>query len=257
MGNNLEKWKQALWLKQNSLTAKSLPETNKYSPENLIDFLNRYDYVYIKHNNSGQGKGIFKVYKRKDGRICFNGFSLLNKPVKKCMAAIKDFHKVLHPYKKLGRLEDYIIQEGIQSFTYYGLPLGFRVHVQNLKGKWIIGGMYAKIGSPDIIDSGIFNFNIGSEIISIDELFSEHLHLNDVEERRLRNNLRKVAITAAEVIALQFPCREYGIDFGLKPTGKPMIYEVNTTPGIDGFSQIEYNTLWERIVKIRKLQRKD
>jgi len=82
------------------------------------------------------------------------------------------------------------------------------------------------------------------------------LHLNDVEERRLRNNLRKVAITAAEVIAIQFPCREYGIDFGLKPTGKPMIYEVNTTPGIDGFSQIEYNTLWERIVKIRKLQRK-
>ncbi|MBS4194898.1 YheC/YheD family protein [Lederbergia citri] len=256
MSNNLGKWEQKLLLSQNSITANSIPETIKYSPENLLDFLNRYDDVYIKHNNSGQGRGIFKVYKRKDGRYCFNGFSFQGKSINTCVAAIEDVHQVLHPYKNLGRLENYIIQEGIQSFTLNGLPLGIRVHVQNLKGKWLVGGMYAKIGSPATIESGILNFTRGAEVISMDELLSEHLKMNDARKTEVIKNLQKVAISAAIVIARQFPNREYGIDFGLDPKGKPVLYEVNTTPGINGFALIENKAPWKRIIEIRKLQKK-
>ncbi|WP_156450373.1 hypothetical protein [Sporosarcina sp. HYO08] len=36
--------------------------------------------------------------------------------------------------------------------------------------------------------------------------------------------------------------------------GTPILFEVNTTPGIVGFAQIENQVIWRRIVEIRKMQ---
>lgn len=257
MSDNLGKWIQSLLLQQNPITAKFIPETTHYSLENLVDFISRYDFVYVKHDSAGQGRAIYKVYKRNDGYYCFNGFTIQGEPINKCVAAIEDFHQLLHPFEKFGRLSgNYIIQEGIKSWLQNGQPFSIRVHVQNLEGEWVIGGMFGKIGIPETKDHGIANTHRGASVISIEELLMLHSKMDDSKKKEVIDCLKEVSITAAKVIASYFPNREYGIDSGLNRKGNPVLFEVNTTPGIGGFARIEDKTIWKRIVAIRKLQNK-
>lgn len=251
MKNGLGKWEQLLLLKQNPLTTNCIPESTLYSLENLIYLLNKYEHVYVKHNSTGQGRAIYKVYKRKDGNYCFNGFTMQGEEIKKCVTAIEDFHQVLHPYEKLGRLSgNYIIQEGVKSLTPNGHSLSIRVHVQNLKGKWIIGGIYGRIANED---HGIVNSNRGSQIVPIDELLSVYMMMNTTTKDQTIASLKKDSVLASEVIASHFPCREYGIDFGINLQGKPILFEVNTTPSISSFAKID-KEIWKKIIEVRKMQ---
>ncbi|MFO1442254.1 YheC/YheD family protein [Bacillus sp. Bva_UNVM-123] len=256
MNKDFGKWNQNLLLKQNRLIANRIPKTKKYSIENLSDFLSRFDNVYVKHDTSGQGRGVFKVYVGKDGRYCFSGFSISGKPLKQCVDTIKEFHRILRPYEKFGRLGKYIIQEGIQSVTRHRLPFGIRVHVQKHKGKWLISGMNAKIGTPATINSGILNFSRGAKVISIDELLTIHLKLDDRKKKQVIDDLEKLTISAAKIMDLHFPNKEYGIDFGINPQGKPILYEVNKNPGVAAFAKIENKVLLKRIMEIRRLEKK-
>lgn len=255
MSEPLGKWKQNVLLMENSLTTNSIPETSIYSMESLIDFISRYDFVYVKHDTSGQGRGVYKVYKNQDGQFCFKGYTLQGQPINKCVARIEDFHQFLHPLERFGRLSgNYIIQEGIKSITHNGKPICIRVHIQNLKGKWVIGGINGKIGMEETKDHGIINSGRSSQVISIDELLSLHYKIDDSEKQRVIDRLNKISTTVAQVIASHLPCREYGIDFGLKQNRQPVLFEVNTTPGINGFGKMENKSMWKRIVEIRKLQ---
>ncbi|MBW8352067.1 YheC/YheD family protein [Bacillus sp. IITD106] len=256
MNNDLGKWQQYLLLKQNPLTANSIPKTKKYSIENLLDFHSRFDNVYVKHDTSGQGRGLFKAYVGKDGKYCFSGFSISGKPIKQCVNTIKDFHRILRPYEKFGRLGRYIIQEGIQSVTRSGLPFGIRVHVQKHKRKWLISGMNAKVGTRATIDSGILNFSRDAKVISIDELLSKHLKLYDIKKKNVLADLEKLSISAAKTTDLHSPSKEYGVDFGINPKGKPFLYEVNRNPGVAAFAEIENKVILKRIMKIRRLEKK-
>ncbi|WP_170289768.1 YheC/YheD family protein [Cytobacillus depressus] len=257
MSHSLGKWKQSVLLRQSPLTAKNIPETNIYNLGNLLDFMSRYDFVYVKHSAAGQGRGIFKIYKTKDGSNFFSGFTLKGEPIKQSIAAIEDFHQILHPFEKFGHKSNYIIQEGIKSMALNGQPFCIRSHVQNLNGKWVIGGMFGKIGLAETKDHGIANTHQGAQVMSMDELLSIHLQMDDTKKDNVMDSLMDVSISAAIIIASQFPRREYGIDIGLNSHGKPIIFEVNMTPRIDGFALIEDKALWKRIKEIRKLQNED
>lgn len=253
----LGKWKQHLLLSQNPLTAKSIPRTALYSMTDLKDFISRFDYAYVKHDTTGQGRAIYKVYKQEDGRYCYNGYSIQGEPISKCGKVLTDFHQTLHPFERMGRMGNYIIQEGIQSFTPQGLPVSVRVHIQLLKGKWLIGGMNANIGTEGNLENGILNSHRGSAIITVNELLSSHWQMGESERHQLIRRIETLATSAAKVIAKQIPSREYGIDLGLNAELKPIIFEVNNTPGIGGFAKLENKSIWRRIVEIRKLQNEE
>ncbi|KXH81842.1 YheC/YheD family protein [Sporosarcina sp. HYO08] len=257
MDNILGKWEQHSLLRQNALVAKRMPKTILYSHQNVVDFVNRFQDVYVKHDVSGQGRGIFKVSKRSDGYYCFNGFSLQGKPIHQCVKAVRDIQKILHPMERLGRVERYIVQEGVPSVTYNGLLMYIRVHVQYVKGEWNIGGMNAKIGTPETSENGILNYYRGSEVISIDELLSVHLKLNDLEKAKILVQLKEIAIAAAETIALHYPDKEYGVDLGLTAKKEPVFYELNRNPCIKDFAEIDNKATLRKIMENRKLQKRE
>lgn len=254
MKQQLGKWKQYMLLKQNPLTTNSIPRTALYSMTNLKDFIHSFDYAYVKHDTTGQGRAIYKVEQREEGLFCYHGYSIQGIPVIKCVSALESFHQMLHPFERMGRMGNYIIQEGIQSFTPQGLPVSLRVHMQLLKGKWVVGGINANIGTEGNLENGILNAHRGSAIITIDELLSAHWQMDEVEKKQLVKDIRKVATSAAKVIAEQVPSREYGIDLGLNAELKPILFEVNHTPGIGGFAKLEDKSIWRKIVENRKLQ---
>lgn len=258
MGSNLGKWQQYVLLQQNPLTAKNIPDSTLYSLNNLLDFISRYDYVYVKHDTTGQGRAMYKVYRRNDGFFCFNGFNIQGEYYNKCVKAIEDFHQHLHPFEKFGRTGGtYIIQEGVKSLKPNGQPFHIRVHLQLLNGKWTVGGMFGMLGIGSATDTGIVNSHRGGQAISVDELLSAHLLMDNKETTNMIARLKSMSIAAAEVISPYFPSREYGIDFGINSNGEPIIFEVNITPGIGVFARIENKTIWRRIVEIRKMQDKD
>lgn len=258
LSKHLGKWQQYVLLQQNFITAKCIPETTLYSMNNLLDFLNRYDYVYVKHDTTGQGRAMYKVFKNSDGLFCFNGFNVQGEPNHKCVRAIKDFHKLLHPFEQFGRSNgNYIIQEGIKSLSKNKQPFHIRVHLQLLKGKWNVGGMFGMVGVGPATNTGIVNSHRGGQALSVDELLSTHLLMDTKEKMDVISCLNNISIAAAEVISPYFPSREYGIDLGIHYDGKPVIFEVNSTPGIGVFARIENKAIWRRIVEIRKMQSKE
>ncbi|KAB2329998.1 hypothetical protein F7731_21290 [Cytobacillus depressus] len=250
----LRKWKQYVLLGEHPLISKHLPETKLYTTENLSDLLERYEYVYLKNNRGGRGKGIYKVIKSNDGLYCFNGYPLSGKKIKKCVGNIEDFHPVLHPMDRFG---GYIVQEGIQSFTPDGHPLAIRVHVQTLNGKWLVGGMYGMIAMVNTMKNGVINRMRGAHVMTIDELLSVHLKLDETVKNEIINSLEKISILAAEVVSSEFSDIEFGVDFGISQSGNPIIFEINTSPAVGLFSKIENGEMGKRIKSIRKRHKKN
>lgn len=161
--------------------------------------------------------------------------------------------QLLHPFIKLGRESGpYIIQEDIQSYTRNGQPFAIRVHIQKLNNNWVIGGMYGATATSQARESGIVNSHRGTNVMTVSEVLSQMTNKKD-----LQNTIKKieeVASAAAKIIHSVLPCREFGMDFGVNQEGTPILFEVNTTPGIGSFARIENKRIWRRIVEIRKMQ---
>ena len=256
MKRTMGKWEQSVLLQQHPLIAKHIPETLLYSESNLEDFLNRYQSVYVKHDTTGQGRAILKIVKSNGGKYYVSGFTIQGKPVQKSVSKFEEIQQLLHPFLKLGRESGpYIIQENIKSHTQNGQPISMRVHVQKLNNNWVIGGMYGMCGTTDtrlVTDSGIVNPHTGAEVLTVSEILSQTTYKN--RQKEILKKIEEVAILAAKVIYSVLPNREYGIDFGINQEGKPVIFEVNTTPSIRSFAKIEDKKIWRRIVEIRKMQ---
>ncbi|MFS0689998.1 YheC/YheD family protein [Sporosarcina sp. 179-K 8C2 HS] len=253
MKRTLGKWEQSVFLQQNPLVAKHIPETLIYNENILDEFLNRYPSVYVKHNTTGQGRAILKIRKSNGGHYYVNGFTIQGKPIQKTVWRVYEIQQLLHPFIKFGRVSGpYIIQEAIQSCTENGQPLLIRVHVQKLKNDWVIGGMYGAIASKLATESGVVNSHRGATIMTISEALSLTKFKND--QKDTVKKLEEVAIAAAKVIYSVVPNRDYGMDFGVNQDGMPVLIEVNTTPGIGSFAKIENGAPWRRIVEIRKMQ---
>ncbi|WP_252504367.1 YheC/YheD family protein [Sporosarcina sp. Marseille-Q4943] len=253
MKKAMGKWEQSVFLQQDPVVARHIPETVIYNVDILDDFLNRHPSVYVKHNTTGQGRAILKIRKSNGGHYYVNGFTIQGTPVQQTVSTVTEIQQILHPFIKLGRVSGpYIIQEAIQSSTENGQPLLIRVHIQKLKNDWVIGGMYGAIASKLATESGVVNSHRGATVMTISEALSLTKFKNNQQDAVKK--LEEVAIAAAKVIYSVVPNRDYGMDFGVNQDGVPVLIEVNTTPGIGSFAKIENGAPWRRIVEIRKMQ---
>lgn len=245
------KLEQYRLLNTSQLTTRCLPTTAEYSLKNLELFLSKFDVIYIKHDTSGQGRGVFKVTKGQNKFHTLKGFSMQGKTVNQKLT-IEQIHKLIQPFERLGKLNPYIIQEGIQSVLKSGQPFSIRVHVQFVNGQWRVAGMYAMISTEQLKENGVANNYRGSKVFTTQELMQHYLKLKPTKERELLAKIRGISIRASEAMAKIYPSREYGIDVGLNEYLNPMIFEVNTTPSIRGFYHINPE-LWHDIVRARKI----
>lgn len=256
MKKSLGKWEQISLLQQHPFVAKHIPATIVYSENSLDTFLERYQSVFVKHDTSGQGRAIFNIRKDHGGKYFVNGFTIQGTPIQKSVPRVDDIRQLLHPFIKLGRESGlYIIQEDIQSHNQNGQPFSMRVHIQKLDNNWVVGGIFSTCGttrSDPMTESGIANPYRNAKVMPISEVLS-HTNVKNNQKTTVKK-IEEIAIAAAQVIHSVSPCREYGIDFGINQEGTPILFEVNTTPGIDEFAQIENKAIWRRIVEIRKMQ---
>jgi uncharacterized circularly permuted ATP-grasp superfamily protein len=255
LAHNIGKWEQAELLMNDLILSKSFPATEQYSKEGLLIFLDKFESVFIKPESGGQGRGIMRVSNEQGGGTHILGYSLQGKPIDKVIGNIEELHTILQPFAKFNRFRPYIIQEGIQSLTPAGQSLGIRVHVQLMNEKWVVGGMLGKL-----VDNGdgIVNRHRGARAVTIRDLLVDYLMMDPQLAIETEEHASLICIQAAEVFAKKYPwIRDCGIDLGIDASGKLWIFELNTTPSVAFFYQLEDKSIWRQIINNRKSRKND
>ncbi|SFS90530.1 YheC/YheD family protein [Marininema halotolerans] len=220
------KWKQAQLLRQHPLTANHFPATQIARGPSLLAFLRRYPIVYIKPQGGGQGRNIIRVDRNKNGtfRVRKQGGTEVT---------LQNLTKAGNYLQRQIAGCTHVIQQGIHCITRQGMPFDIRVHMQHVEGEWVVGGMVGKVAQANQI---VTNRHRGATPTMMDELLGRHLGFGPAQKQQVLATLRAISIRTATLMRKGYPgWRSFGIDFGLDPSGKPWIYEINIYPGVHVF----------------------
>ena len=87
----------------------------------------------------------------------------------------------------------YIIQQGINSITKDSRYFDLRCHVLRVHGKWIVGGICARVGAPGNI---VTTSHIGGTPTPLETLFTQLLDYNEEEQAQVIERLNDCILKA-------------------------------------------------------------
>jgi glutathione synthase/RimK-type ligase-like ATP-grasp enzyme len=218
----LSKWEIHELLSFQSPFTSHIPETTKYSLNNLNHMISRHPILFLKPIHGSQGRNIVRISTlntefqldisgRTEGPFQFNSLTRLLTFVDKQIAN-----------------RSYIIQQGIPLLTYENRSLDFRVLCHsNPQESWQVTSTVARVTAQQQFVS---NLSHGGEIINpvtaLASYFDKDISL------QLLTKLKKFAVELAiflqEKIDGHFA--EFGIDIGLDKQGKLWLIEINSKP---------------------------
>lgn len=221
-------------LRQNSQTASHLPETHRFSQETFKNMCRKYSVVYVKPNDSSQGKGIIRVERLSDGRYLIKDRDTKGKIIVPGLQAA--YLRVLA--RKMRRL--YLVQQGINSVTKLGRPFDIRAHFLRLNGKWTCMGLIGK-QAPSL--GVVTNGSSGGTTILVSTLLRSRLGYPQKKYEQTRNQLTEIATEVVKTISKAYPSwKEYGVDLAIDRNDKIWIYEANILPGSSLFRRLSPTT---------------
>ncbi|MEH7309227.1 YheC/YheD family protein, partial [Neobacillus drentensis] len=173
-----------------------IPETYKFTKDNLFKMLEIHNEIIIKPIYGLGGKGVRKVIKMDNG-----AFKIHHENVK---SIIEDKNSLYDHLKDIEakRKKTFIIQKCISLAKINGRPIDFRYIVQRKKGTtdWMVTGKYAKVAREDYI---VTNFKSGGDTLSINEAFKKS-SIKDVNMMETLQVLDQVSILATACISKHF-----------------------------------------------------
>ncbi|WP_307254081.1 YheC/YheD family protein [Croceifilum oryzae] len=230
-------------LKKNPLIAKNIPDTQVLTLRSLHKMLGRYRMLYIKPNNSCQGKGIVRIERHRQNRVI-----LMSSDHGNTLTAPLHAQKIFDHIQEFRMDRPYLIQQGIHSLTKNHNLFDLRVHLIRQKWTWKIVGIAGRVASEHLI---VTNYNHGVEYKPIRKLLKNDLDYLPPKAKKTVEKIRALSLQAAHTISRAYPkWNEFGIDIGIDRDGHIWIYEVNIHPSIKIF-QIFKPDISKRIRKIR------
>jgi hypothetical protein len=255
MLRNIRKWAQAQVIMNDSMLSKYFPETVQFSIEALQGFLNHYPFVYVKPDGGGQGKGIIRISSQSNGLYRVQGYSPKGEDISKEVNDLNQIKNIIQPTKFYEKHRSFILQQGINSISKNGLPLGIRVHTQNVQNEWVCGGILGKLVNSE---DGIVNRNRGAWAIPIRELLTNHAGMDEKKAKETENKITHLSLKTSKAFTDKYPwCEECGIDVGLDAVGQPWIFEVNTIPSTKFFYELPDKSMYRQIFNNRRLKMKN
>ncbi|OIK12383.1 hypothetical protein BIV60_16435 [Bacillus sp. MUM 116] len=220
----LSKWDVYEQLIQENLLHSYIPDTKIFTKENLEEFTQKYEMVFIKPIHGSQGKNILRLIRDQNG---FNLKTSINSISNKILTA-ESIEKMYKQLKKLQGNRIYIIQQGIHLMLNKNCPMDFRALChKNLKNQWSVTSLIARISHEDEFVS---NISRGGTIMKPHQALSENLEKEKAAEIILQ--MKKLSIETATTISTYSPgiTGELGIDIGVDKEGKLWLIEVNSKP---------------------------
>lgn len=216
------KWETHEVLSNNIEIIKYLPDTVKYyHPCQLIDFLDKYNSVYIKDSGGRLGKNIFKLQKAELGFYIMSYQNSGNKYSDKL--TLQEIHNKLAAYKLLGR--NIIIQQGIDVALLALHPFDVRILAQKSEvGNWEVVDKSIRVASPGSI---VTNISSGGEVKRFDEV----IPLLFSNSSSISSEVDILVIKVCETLEKKYgKLGELGIDIAIDKNGKVWLLEVNGKP---------------------------
>lgn len=220
-----------------------IPKTEPLTKENLRNMLQAFPHVYIKPDNSAQGKGILRVDVR------FNGSYVLRSRDIDDSWYHDDFDELWNQINHMKHPRYYIAQQGIKSITEQGNPFDLRVHLTRINKKWTLAGMIGRVAPMDGI---VTNYFLEGPQTYVTNLLTGDLQLSRDQSEKMIEEIKTLSFTTTQIISNAFPkWSEFGLDIGIDEERKLWIYEVNITPGASVFKKLDYPS-YLRIMQLRK-----
>lgn len=217
--NKLETYKV---LSVDSAIINYLPDTVKYThPYQLIDFMDKYNSIYIKESGGKLGRNIFKLQRVQDELYTLSYQSRGNRYHRNF--TLQEIHNELVANKLLGKT--ILIQQGIDVAALNEHPFDIRVLVQKSgMMNWIIVDKSIRLAAPGSV---VTNVSSGGEVKKYSDvvpiLFSNSEEISkeiDMLLLKVCNCLENTYGTLAEL----------GIDIAIDSNGKVWLIEVNGKP---------------------------
>lgn len=216
------KWETHEVLSKNSAIIKYLPDTARYSHSyQLLDFLDKYNSVYIKDSGGKLGKNIFELQKAEHGLYNLSYQEHENKYSDKL--TLQEIHNKLEANKLLGM--NVLIQQGIDIAVLNGHPFDLRILAQkNESGNWEVVDKSVRVAVPGSI---VTNISSGGEV----KKFNEVIPLLFLNSSSISSEVDVLVITVCKALEKKYGgLGELGIDIAIDKGGKVWLLEVNGKP---------------------------
>lgn len=223
----------ALLLRQHSRTSRHIPDTKLLTQIHLQTMLDTFPFVYLKPNDSAQGKGILRIDRHEEE------YTLRSRDTNDVSQhdTFTDLWKKIHHLK---RKRMYLIQQGIQSITTNERPFDIRVHLARIQGNWIIAGIVARLANKESIVTNAYSGGISKHVHT---LLEKDLGLPPTQSAEVIQQLTSLSLVATQITSKMYPkWAEFGLDIGLDTNMHPWIYEINITPGGKVFKNLDHQT---------------
>ncbi|MCM3786251.1 YheC/YheD family protein [Neobacillus mesonae] len=236
------KWTKTQWLMDSRVIRNYIPETSKFSRNNLSSMLSQYKTVYFKPEKGSGGHNVVKIKRLRSGYLY-----QYESNQKRCVS----LETLYAELKKRSKGKSFILQKGIQLEKTNDRPFDIRVMVQKSRsGVWRTTGVFTKIGLPDNVAT---NYHQGGTI----ELFRETLlgaGYNSSVIQKIKTNLKKLGEAVGKVFDKQLDgFQELGLDVALDRSGELWILEVNTRPQIYPLKLMKDQRLYRKILSRAQL----
>ncbi|MDQ6596351.1 YheC/YheD family protein [Bacillus salipaludis] len=220
----LSKWDVHEQLIQENSLHSYIPETKIFTKENLEEFTQKYDMVFIKPIHGSQGKNIFRLTHGE------NGYSLKTsiKAVSNKILANDSIENIYKQIKMIQGNRIYIIQQGIHLMMRESCPMDFRALChKNIENNWSVTSLVARISHEEEFVSNIAK---GGRIMKPLQALSTGSEKEKAAKIILQ--MKKLSIDTATTICQYSPgiTGELGIDIGVDNDGKLWLIEVNSKP---------------------------
>lgn len=250
------KWNKTQIILQQPNLQPYIPETRKFSLEDLRAMIHQYGLIYIKPDRGTYGNGVMSAEyyvesPEENGAVGNEANPVIENidPQYKLRFGIQT-----QTYKTLEELyialidkirkRNYLIQQGIHLLTYQRRKFDIRVLVQkNLKREWETTGYIARLGAPQKI---ITNHHGGGTSYPVEQLLSPHMDVRQLE--LILSELRQLGTQVGYQLQVAYPrLKELGLDIAIDAELKAWILEVNTMPALFPFKELKDKRIYKRI----------
>ena len=224
-----------------------IPETELLNKISFTRMIDEYDILYLKPDRGRKSRDIIWIKRLFDPQqyILCRSYSEEQKEFKSKSSLWLAVKEIISGTK-------YIIQQGIDSKTAAQRHFDLRCHVLRVNGKWVVGGICARLGAPEKF---VTTSHHGGTPTLIEILLNQHLNYSREEENEIMQRLHKCILAAANAISPMYPnLKEFAVDIGIDPEKRIWIFEVNIEPLIRGnFKLLPDKTMYRLICSLRKI----
>ena len=208
--NYFDKLSTFLCLKENRQLSPYLPSTALLTERNFFEFTSMYQAVYIKKRKSSKGKGIFF--------LTLYGNAVILKTIDKTIM-FPSLTKAFDYLQRTVNLEEYIIQQAVDTVKMEGRKFDLRVLVHFVNGSHIVTGIGVRIAGSQQVTTHVPNGGI------IGDYKQLPIRIDEANLRRL------IALVGAELASFEGTfIGEFSTDIGVRTDGSFSLFEINAKP---------------------------